>query len=154
MSRAGATLVACVAAAALLVACSTTVENDLRAAEASAPTVVQFNYQAVTPEIARIPATGNVTWQNLAEETWGLVVFPASIASAFRCQDLRPYFTKSENVYRSVPVTNEESERVQLPCALAPGSYDYEIWLMGVGFGGDYDSTTPQQILRAKIVVE
>ena len=40
------------------------------------------------------------------------------------------------------------------PCALAPGSYDYEIWLMGVGFGGEYDSTTPQQILRAKIVVE
>jgi len=90
----------------------------------------------VSPEVVRIQAAGNVPWQNTAEDAWALVVFPASIAASFRCKDLRPYFTRSEDVYRSQPLTNPETERVQLPCALTPGSYDYEIWLMGVGFGG------------------
>jgi hypothetical protein len=154
MSRTGTTRVVCIAAAALLIACSSSVENALRAGAESEPTIVQFTYQTVSPEVVRIPSAGNVGWQNLADDAWGLVVFPASIASAFRCQDLHPYFTRSEGVYRSLPVTNPESQRVQLPCPLTPGSYDYEVWLMGVGFGGEYDSGTPQRILRAKIIVE
>jgi hypothetical protein len=47
-----------------------------------------------------------------------------------------------------------ESERVELPCPLAPGTYDYEIWLVSAGLGVEVDDVEPQQILRAKIVVE
>jgi hypothetical protein len=147
-------MLVCAAAAALLIGCSTRVQSALRTGEESEPAIVQFTYQAVSPEVIRIPAAGNVTWQNTAEDAWALVVFPASIASSFRCKDLRPYFTRNEDVYRSHPLTNPETERVQLPCPLSPGSYDYEIWLMGVGFGGEYDSDQPQNILRAKIIVE
>ena len=43
---------------------------------------------------------------------------------------------------------------MQLPCSLARGTYDYEIWLQGAGVGGEYDADQPSQILRAKIVVE
>ena len=57
-------------------------------------------------------------------------------------------------VYRSLPITGTQSERVELPCPRAPGTYDYEIWLMGSGFGGEYDADKPEQILPAKIVVE
>jgi hypothetical protein len=82
------------------------------------------------------------------------VILPASIAASFRCQDLGPYFSKIENVYRSLPITDDESERVQLPCPLAPGSYDYEIWLLGSGFGDEVESDAPQTVLRARIVVQ
>jgi len=127
MSRASATRVSCVAAAALLVACSSSLGGAPGAGAYREPVIVQFSYAAVNPETVRIPADGNLTWQNMAPDTRGFVVFPASIASAFRCADLRPYFLRMESVYRSLPLTDEESERVQLPCALAPGSYDYEI---------------------------
>lgn len=43
---------------------------------------------------------------------------------------------------------------MQLPCPLVPGSYDYEIWLIGAGLGEVIDARRPEQILRAKIVVE
>ena len=70
--------------------------------------------------------------------------------------DLRPYLTKLEDGrYRSVPITGGVSETAKLPCSLAPGSYDYEIWLMGEGFGEEGNGTAvPQQVLRAKIVVQ
>ena len=118
------------------------------------PIVVQFSYEAVQPETVRIPADGNLTWLNAAPETQAFVVFPASIASSFRCDDLRPYFTKAADVYRSLPLTGSETERVQLPCALAPGTYDYEIWLVGAGLAAEFDGSGPQRVLRAKIVVE
>ncbi len=73
---------------------------------------------------------------------------------SFHCSDLRPYFVKMDTVYRSLPLLGVESERVQLPCALAPGSYDYEIWMFGAGFGKEFNDGRPQQILRGKIVVE
>jgi len=154
MSRANRITVSCVAAAALLVACSSILGGAPGAGGYREPTVVQFSFEAVNPQTVRIPASGNVTWENLAADTRGFVVFPASIASAFRCDDLHPYFTRMESVYRSLPLTDEESERVQLPCPLAPGSYDYEIWLMGSGFGVDFGDGKPEHVLRAKIVVE
>ncbi len=144
--------VCCVVAAALLVACSGA--SGLLGGPYVEPALVQFSYEAVKPETVQITASGNVTWENMAPDTRGFVIFPASIASAFRCADLHPYFVRMESVYRSLPLTDEESERVQLPCALAPGSYDYEIWLMGSGFGVDFGDGKPEQILRAKIVVE
>ena len=120
------------------------------------PALVQFNYLELTPETVRIAPGGNVTWENNAEETRGYVVFPASIASAFRCTDLRPYFERAGDVYRSNELlTDEESERVQLPCSLAPGSYDYEIWLFGYGFGKGFNPEGgPEKRLTGKIVVE
>jgi len=154
MSRANLGMLACVAAAALLSSCSSTSGGAPGAGEYREPTVVQFSYQAVNPETVRIAADGNVTWVNLAPETAAFVVFPASIAANFRCSELRPYFSRTENVYRSLPVTGMESDRVRLPCSLAPGSYDYEIWITGSGLGEEFDPGAPQQILRAKIVVE
>jgi hypothetical protein len=153
MSRANLATV-CIAAASLLPSCSGTSGGAHGAGEARLPAVVHFSYEAVNPETVRITADGNVTWVNMAADTRGFVVFPASIASGFRCDDLHPYFSRTANGFRSLPITDIESERVQLPCALAPGTYDYEIWLMGSGFGGEFDADQPEQILRAKIVVE
>jgi hypothetical protein len=119
------------------------------------PDVVQFSYRAVEPETVRIPADGSVTGVNAAQDTRAFVVFRASIASSFRCADLRAYFSKiADNVHRSLPITQTESDHVQLPCSLEPGTYDYEIWLVGSGFGTEGDADRPEQILRAKIVVE
>jgi hypothetical protein len=151
MRRLHRIIVSCVAAAALLVACagaSRWLGPDVE------PTLVQFTYRAVNPQTVRIPPDGNVTWENAAPDTIGFVVLATNIAPSFRCTDLHPYFEKKETVYRSLPLTDEESERVQLPCPLAPGSYDYEIWLIGTGFGEFSADREPQQILRAKIVVE
>jgi len=154
MSRANLARVSCVAAATLLVSCSSPSGGASGAAEARQQAVVHFSYQAVDPETVRIPADGNVTWVNMAPDTRAFVVFPASIASAFGCKDLHPYFSRTANVYRSLPITGMQSERVQLPCSLAPGSYAYEIWLTGSGFGEESAADEPEQILRATIVVE
>jgi hypothetical protein len=140
-----------VAAVALLVSCAGAPGG---APGADQPTVVQFSYRAVNPHTARIPSAGNVNWVNIAPDTRGFVVFTASIASSFRCKDLQPIFSKTPEGYQSLPITGMQSERVQLPCALAPGSYDYEIWLTGSGFEKESTGTRPAQILRAKIVVE
>jgi hypothetical protein len=144
-------------AAALLVSCAGS--SGPLGGPYREPSVVQFTFQAVTPETVRIAPDGNVTWQSLAEEVRGFVIFPASIASSFRCSDLEPYFVRMREVYRSNEVRMEESELVQLPCALAPGSYDYEIWLIDAGLDSGFDvdrfgGVRPQKILRGKIVVE
>ena len=142
------------AAAALLAACAAPSGGVPEAGLPGLPTVVQFSYQAVTPQTVRIAADGNVSWENTARETTAFVVLPASTASGFRCADLRPFFLPAADLYRSLPLTGMQSDRVQLPCALKPGSYDYEIWLMGAGFGGEWSGNEPERILRAKIVVE
>jgi len=143
-----------VAAAALLVACSGPSGRSPAAEAADLPTVVQFTYDAVNPATVRITAKGNVTWVNQASDTRAYIVFPAGIASSFRCADLGPYFTRTPAGYQSLPITGMQTETVRLPCPLASGSYDYEIWLTGAGFGEAVDATKPQQVLRAKLVVE
>jgi hypothetical protein len=149
--------IACVAAAALLAACSSPSGGAGGDAWSREHAVVKFTYEAVDPETVRIAANGNVTWVNLEEDARGFVVFPTSIAASFACADLGPYFretvAKPANVYRSLPITSTASDRVQLPCALAPGTYDYEIWMEGYGLGDTYPGE-PLQVLRAKIVVE
>jgi hypothetical protein len=150
MSRASATTVSCVAAAALLLACAGTPGG---APGGDEPAVVAFSYRAVTPETVEIGANGNVRWVNTSQDTRGFVVLPASIAASFRCQELGPDFIKTPSGYQSVPLTGMQSDRVELPCALAPGSYDYEIWLTGSGFGEEAEGISPEQVLRAKIVV-
>jgi hypothetical protein len=141
-----------VALAALLLACAGS--SKLLGGPWVEPEVVQFSYLEVTPETVQIPPGGNVTWVNNADETRGFVVFPASIASAFQCTDLRPYFERAGDLYRSLELMDEESERVQLPCALAPGTYPYEIWLFGAGFGKGFDLAGPEKRLTGKIVVQ
>jgi hypothetical protein len=137
----------------LLAACAGGSGNPL-AGPYSEPSLVQFSYLEVTPETVRIGGDGNVRWENLAEETRAFVIFPESIAPSFRCTDLRPYFVRVGNLYRSLPLMEEESERVQLPCSLAPGSYDYEIWLFQAGLSKEIAPDRPEQRLRGKIVVE
>ena len=151
MSRTDPIPLTCLAAAAFFLSCSGT-SGGLLGGPYREPTLVQFSYEAVNPQTVSIPPDGNVTWQNNAPETRGFVVFPASIASV--CRDLNPSFVRMESVYRSRPLVDGSSEPVQLPCSLAPGSYDYEIWLIGAGFGSGFDQGRPEKILRAKIVVE
>jgi hypothetical protein len=115
--------------------------------------VVQFTESAVAPETVRITPDGNVNWVSTAAEYTGFVVFPASVASSFTCDDLRPDFSKIPEGYRSLPLTDYASERVELPCPLVPGSYDYEIWLIGAGLGQAYDGYRPERKLRGQIVV-
>jgi hypothetical protein len=42
---------------------------------------------------------------------------------------------------------------VELPCPLAPGTYDYEVWIVGAGFG-EADEPRPERKLPGQIVVE
>ena len=148
--------VSCVAAAALLLSCAS-VDSFVRTADEAQPaTRVQFTYQAVNPVTVTIAPTGNVQWENLSLDAVGFVIFPANIVSSLRCTELRPYLTKLENGdFRSPPISNSmASETAKLPCSLAPGTYDYEVWLMGQGFGEEGFSAEPQQVLHARIVVK
>ena len=153
-SRASLAAFCCVAAAApLLVSCAGASGGASAADWSRDHAVVEFSHEAVDPVTVRIAADGNVLWVNTEDDTRGFVVLPASMASGFGCA-LHPYFSKVGGVYRSLPITRTEPERVQLPCSLAKGTYDYEIWVVGSGFGGVFDANRPEQILRAKIVVE
>jgi len=143
-----------VVATGLLFACTGSSGGWTAAGDPDMPTVVQFSYDAVTPAAVTIAGDGNGTWENTASDTRGYVVFPASITSSFRCTDFEPYFAKTPQGLRSQPIIDVESARVRLPCSLAPGSYDYEIWLVGEGLGTGSDDATPEQVLRAKIVVK
>jgi hypothetical protein len=155
MSTASAGSAPWIAVAALLVSCAAPSQGGLGGAGSRQPTIVQFSHEAVDPATVRIAADGNVQWRNTAPDSSGFIVFPASIAASFRCSDLQPYFARAADVYRSLPITGgATSERVELPCSLAPGSYDYEIWLVGSGFGQEFDLRAPQKILRARILVE
>jgi hypothetical protein len=156
MSKNPLATASCVAAAALLVSCAS-VDSFVRTADEAQPaTRVQFTYQAVDPQTVTIAPAGNVSWENLSLDAVGFVIFPANIVSSLRCTELRPYLTKLENGdYRSVPITNSmASEQAKLPCSLAPGTYEYQVWLMGEGFGEEGMSADPQQVLHAKIVVK
>jgi hypothetical protein len=143
-----------VAVALLVVSCASPSGRSPGTEGEAEPTVVRFSYDGVKPATVRISADGNLTWVNEASDTRAYVVFPAGTASSFTCDSLVAYFTRTPAGYQSLPITSMESETVKLPCPLAPGSYDYEIWLVGVGLDETSDDATPQQVLRAKIVVE
>jgi hypothetical protein len=156
MSRNLLDTLSCLAAAALLVSCAS-VDSFVRTADqAQPPTRVQFTYQAVNPQTVTISPSGNVEWENLSLDAVGFVIFPPSIVSGLRCKELRPYLTKLQNGdYRSPPISNNmASEAAKLPCSLAPGTYAYQVWLMGQGFGVEDQEALPQQVLHAKIVVQ
>ena len=149
MSRA-ANAIACCALAAYFVSCAATSGSP----EASEPTVVRFSYEGVAPETVHIAKDGNVTWVNDVADSSAFVVFPASIASDFTCgEQLDPFFHRVEAGYQSVPIMPLESDTVELPCPLKPGSYTYEIWITSAGFGQS-EAEGPEQKLRGRIIVE
>jgi len=118
--------------------------------------VVHFSFAGVSPETVRIAANDNVTWVNRAADTRASVVFPPTIASAFTCTDLRPYFGKTAAGYQSLPISSDSSpqtERVELPCPLRPGRYDYQVWIMDSGLA-QTEAAGPGKLLSGTIVVE
>ena len=116
--------------------------------------VVQFDYDGLKPESVEITPDGNIEWVNLAPDSSGFVVFPASISKFFSCgEDLRPYFVATEGGYQSLEIESFEPKRVQLPCSLEPGVYAYEVWIAGSGLGETSASSSPRK-LPGKIVVK
>lgn len=152
MPRIDLVVASCVAAGVLLASCAE-VPGARSGSGLEAPaTVVQFSYDKVEPATVHIRADARVAWENIAQDTNGYVVLPASIAASFRCSDLGPAFSRTSNDYRSVPIAGMQGDQVSLPCALAPGRYDYEILLVGTGFGDE--APMRPTVLRATIVVE
>jgi hypothetical protein len=140
----------CVALAALAISCAWTPGSN----DAPRRAVVQFDFAALKPATVRIPADGTVAWSNIAADSRGFVVFPESAASGFSCGvDLGSHFQKTSDGYVSPPIDSFESPGVELPCPLQPGTYDYEIWIMGTGVGTT-DPGRPERKLPGKIVVE
>ena len=116
--------------------------------------IVHFSFDELSPQTVRIPADGNVHWVNEAVESRGFVVFPASIGRAFRCgEELGPYFRKVEGGFRSLPIDSYEPRRVQLPCPLAPGRYDYEVVITNTNRGQTAESGAGRKLVGT-IVVE
>jgi hypothetical protein len=145
-----ALVVASVALAAPFLSCASTPGSGGSGQNA----IVNFSFDALNPKTVRIPADGNITWVNIAPDSRGFVVFPASIAQSFTCgENLQPYFRKIAGGFQSLPIGGVESNHVQLPCSLAPGSYDYEIAIMGAGLGETFESS-PERKLPGTIVVE
>ena len=118
------------------------------------PTIVRFSYEKLEPATVRIATGGNVAWVSLAADSSGYILFPATSASGFPCgEKLGPDFQRTPAGFQSRAITGLESERVELPCAPRPGSYPYEIWLMGTGLG-ETVASRPELKLRGTIVVE
>ena len=143
---------ASLALAATFLACASTPGNG--GAGTGKITVVEFTFEELKPKSIHIPADGNISWVNLSPDSRAFVVFPASIAASFTCgENLEPYFRKIEGGFQSLPLTSFESNTVQLPCSLAPGSYEYEVAITNAG-GMELDPSAPPQKLLGTIVVE
>ncbi len=116
---------------------------------------VRFNFGSVDPVSAQAAKNRNVQWVNLAQDVAGQVVFPASIASSFECgSDLAPMYEKVGETYRSLHIEGTMGARVTLPCPLAVGNYDYEIWLYGIGDGMVGGATVPVNKFSAKLIIQ
>lgn len=140
----------CATVGLLLSACAATSPST----ESGKVAVVQFSYDGLKPEVVHITPDGNIKWVNLAPDSRGVVVFPNSISTSFSCgAALEPYFVPAADGYRSLPIESSEPNRVELPCSLAPGTYDYEVWIMGSGLG-DFGASSAQRSLPGKIVVK
>jgi len=149
MTKASLTTIG-LALAAFSVACA----SSRGANDAPRRAVVQFDFQALKPSTVRIPADGTVVWSNIAPDSRGFVAFPESAATAFRCPaGLGAHFQRTSDGYLSPPINSFESPGVELPCPLQPGTYSYEIWILGIGLGAT-DPGVPERRLPGKIVVE
>lgn len=91
-------------------------------------TVVHINNMKLAPEVVEISGSANsIVWTNQSGSA-ATIQFPASIATAFSCDELRPIFVLSGDRVESAEVLRS-GESLTSPCPLKPGSYSYEVWL-------------------------
>ena len=143
---------ACAGLAVLAASCASSLGPPRR--------VVQFNLEQLIPDPVRIREDGNVTWVNLAPETAGYIIFPATRALEKSCGgDFSASYQRMGEGYQSLPVeSGPKSRRLQLPCRLQPGEYTYEVWLESVGLGATVGERRirpgPKHRLTGTIIVE
>ena len=110
--------------------------------------VVQINNMNVAPEVAKVSGPKNsVVWNNWSSSV-ATINFPASVASAFVCDDLRPLFVLNGDRVESVQALGD-NESLSTPCALKPGTYTYEVWLSPSRMGRE----NPQLKVKGEIQV-
>lgn len=116
--------------------------------------MVQFTDASLHPSTAQVLQGGVVTWVNYASESNGSIFFSDEVAGAMAC-DLRPNWMKTDEGYQSIAVTIGGAKNdLQLPCALKPGTYEYEVWLYAPEVGDPSEMADPQSQLKGRIVVE
>ena len=116
--------------------------------EANSHKVVQINNMNLAPKVVQVSGSKNsIAWTNWSSSV-ASVQFPASMASAFVCSDLRPQFVLSGDRIESVQALGD-NENLATPCALKPGSYEYEVWLSG----SRMDRENPQLKIKGRIEV-
>ena len=110
--------------------------------------VIQINQFHVRPEIAKVPAEGNsIAWTNWTDSL-AMVVFPAEVADAFTCDEVRPDFVVNGPHLESIAAVGDNEDLVT-PCPLKPGTYDYQVYI----FQSPGDRYNPKYINKGQIVV-
>ena len=110
--------------------------------------VIQINQFKVHPAVATVPAEGNsIVWTNFSD-LLAAVSFPASVADAFTCSEVRPDFVVNGPVMESISIVGGREDLVT-PCPLKPGTYEYQVNLFNSG-GNRYN---PQLTFKGKIEV-
>ncbi|MFP6639706.1 MAG: hypothetical protein VCC04_05640 [Myxococcota bacterium] len=90
--------------------------------------LVQINELHVRPEVVRVPAGDNrVSWTNWSSSI-ATISFPASVAKAFTCSEIRPDFVLNGPRVESIYALGS-NEDLTTPCPLKPGTYTYEVGL-------------------------
>ena len=116
--------------------------------EANSHKVVQINNMSLAPKVVQVSGSKNsIAWNNWSSSV-ASVQFPASMADAFVCKDLRPQFVLSGDRIESVQALGD-NENLATPCSLKPGSYEYEVWLSG----SRMDRENPQLKIKGRIEV-
>ena len=114
--------------------------------------MVQIMDAYVHPKTAQVTSGGTVSWATYTTHYASAILFPASIKSALTCSDLRPNWNEVAAGIQSLPLSSATGiNDIELPCALKPGSYDYQVQLFNRADGGMFN---PQLTLPGKIVVQ
>ena len=149
-------IIAAAASAALLLGPATAWSGDDEGHHKRKHHVVTIGNMEVHPKVIQLPKDEVVVWVNYSDET-AQIAFPEGDAQKFTCPNLKPTFHRSGDgklVSRGIG-----SLEFALPCRLAPGSYDYEVYLSS-GFGGmaagigDTAVDDPERTFQGKIVVK
>ncbi|MCH2185086.1 hypothetical protein MK280_04370 [Myxococcota bacterium] len=110
--------------------------------------VIQINQFHVRPEVAKVPAEGNsIAWTNWSDSL-AMIVFPAEVAQAFTCDEVRPDFVVNGPHLESITAIGSNEDLVT-PCPLKPGTYDYQVYL----FESPGDRYNPELKSKGQIVV-
>jgi hypothetical protein len=99
--------------------------------EAPRRVIVEFTFESIRPQTARITPDTSVRWVNLAPDTEGFVLFPATSCSG----DVGRHYRETAAGYQSLAVADFEPMDVGLPCRLSAGEHEYEILITGTGLG-------------------